>query len=577
MKTLWMIVTLCGLLLGSAFAQSFDVVATPEFATEVYSTVAWGDVDNNGYPDLFCGASGDAVSQLYLNSGSGWSDGAEWFDFPSITNVRTARLVDYNQDGLLDLFCLTSEGDGVALYRQTESRRFQPVALDLDGQTDEAIRAAVWCDADLDGNLDLLLSNRSTDDQSTVLLVPSDESMIEVRGADGPFAETDVLQISAVDFDQDGDLDYFMSKGDGSTSLWVQRDGGYSNYSDYLWFPTKIATTGITWADFDRNGTLDLFASGSSKDNCMYYQGDGNNVLPCSFDNVSEQTGLRALAAGAVDAHAVDVNADGRTDLFLNCETDNKLVFNTADGWEAAPRHHALIQPGLMTTGSAWADFDRDGDLDVALISARGGVRLYSNQVEQTREYIGLNLCSAQGTAPLMNCLVKVQFESGKQWAATSMYTASVGADEQTVLLYNPSWYHSEQWVVSVAWPNGMVTELTQDDLPLNANSILCMPLVPLIEAPNQGVSLAAIPDINNYPNPFNPTTQIEFKLDAAAEITLSVFNLLGQEVAVLARGTYDAGQHSLAFDAAALPSGLYLARLDTPAGSVVHRMLLTK
>jgi len=64
-------------------------------------------------------------------------------------------------------------------------------------------------------------------------------------------------------------------------------------------------------------------------------------------------------------------------------------------------------------------------------------------------------------------------------------------------------------------------------------------------------------------PNPFNPATRVEFALGSASRVHLSAFNLLGQEVAVLAQGLLPAGDHSRVFDGAGLPSGLYLLRLS--------------
>jgi hypothetical protein len=80
-----------------------------------------------------------------------------------------------------------------------------------------------------------------------------------------------------------------------------------------------------------------------------------------------------------------------------------------------------------------------------------------------------------------------------------------------------------------------------------------------------------------NYPNPFNPTTNITFDLVEGGNVTLKVFNLVGQEVALLVNGNLSSGRHTISFDATGLPSGLYLYQLDANGFSAEKKMLLMK
>jgi hypothetical protein len=77
-----------------------------------------------------------------------------------------------------------------------------------------------------------------------------------------------------------------------------------------------------------------------------------------------------------------------------------------------------------------------------------------------------------------------------------------------------------------------------------------------------------------NYPNPFNPTTTIQFGLPREAKVKLTVYNLLGEEVATLVNGVQKAGSHQIQWNAKNLPSGIYIYNLD--AGSIVlHKKLM--
>jgi hypothetical protein len=85
-----------------------------------------------------------------------------------------------------------------------------------------------------------------------------------------------------------------------------------------------------------------------------------------------------------------------------------------------------------------------------------------------------------------------------------------------------------------------------------------------------------------NYPNPFNPSTQIKFGLATDSRVTLKVFDVLGQEVAVLLNENIAAGEHSVNFDASHLNSGVYLYKIeatgtDGSSFTLVKKMILTK
>jgi len=62
-----------------------------------------------------------------------------------------------------------------------------------------------------------------------------------------------------------------------------------------------------------------------------------------------------------------------------------------------------------------------------------------------------------------------------------------------------------------------------------------------------------------NYPNPFNPTTKIRYSLPFASDVELSVYNLVGQKIQTLFKGTHNAGFYELNFNASNLASGVYL------------------
>ncbi len=164
------------------------------------------------------------------------------------------------------------------------------------------------------------------------------------------------------------------------------------------------------------------------------------------------------------------------------------------------------------------------------------------------------------------------QLHSPFNWLKTSR-TAGVVApgSRQTVELtlsaddVDTGQYHT----VLLLRSNDPVNPLVE--LPITADIQMATELTDYIDTP-QHLSLG-----QNFPNPFNPTTRIEFTLDRAGDVRLDVFNITGQRVATLVEESMNAGKHEKLFDASHLSSGVYMYRLQTATESLNRQMILIK
>jgi hypothetical protein len=80
-----------------------------------------------------------------------------------------------------------------------------------------------------------------------------------------------------------------------------------------------------------------------------------------------------------------------------------------------------------------------------------------------------------------------------------------------------------------------------------------------------------------NYPNPFNPTTVIPFDLAKSGMVQLSVFDVTGRKVSTLVNTSMSAGRHMVTFNAAGIPSGVYIVRLEAGGQLMTSKLTLIK
>jgi len=141
--------------------------------------------------------------------------------------------------------------------------------------------------------------------------------------------------------------------------------------------------------------------------------------------------------------------------------------------------------------------------------------------------------------------------------------------DTEQILVYRPGFTGEEDACYDVTGIRYSY-QFTIEVLPRTLDEIQLCPVVDAREDLRFALGQA-------WPNPFNPVAQISFSLDRTADARLSVFNVLGQEVAVLADGLLEAGQHQVSFDATTLPSGLYFYNLRHEGRQLTGKMTLVR
>ena len=355
--------------LGVAFGanQSFTTPVFSDIGAGLpganFSSVAWGDYDNDGRLDiLLTGQTNDAtvlsgISQVWRNTGNGFTNINA--GLPSVYN-GTAIWGDYDKDGRLDIL-LTG-------YHSRNGFSVEPISQILrnTGSGFTNINAglpplvgssAAWGDYDNDGRLDFVLTGAASVDAS------SSPPISQVwRNAGSGFSDIHaglpgVFGGSAAwgDYDNDGRLDILLTGrinvGSGGTicQVWRNHGNGFTNIHAGLPGANYAA-----WGDYDNDGRLDILLTGQDAGISQVWRNTGSG-----FTNIN--AGLPGVHSKSVAWG--DYDNDGRLDILLAGE-NSQVWRNTGSGFTNID---AGFPPTQFSSG-AWGDYNDDGRLDVVLM-----------------------------------------------------------------------------------------------------------------------------------------------------------------------------------------------------------------
>lgn len=244
-----------------------------------------------------------------------------------------------------------------------------------------------FVDYDNDGDLDIYVSS---DPHDILYRNNSDGTFSDITAKIGIFIPDDGVGIAFGDYDNDGDHDLYIPVNDGSDLL-LQNQGGklFVNVSDEVGINNPARARSASFIDFDNDGYLDIYVVNEWSANLLY-----KNINGKFFIDVAERMGVNNVGPGRCQAWG-DYDNDGDLDLYVtNRGMQNILYRNDRDSFKDVTVE-AGCPGGGDSTGVAFADYDNDGYLDLYVGDAKGAY-LYHNErdgtFKQVDSKIGINI-----------------------------------------------------------------------------------------------------------------------------------------------------------------------------------------
>ena len=356
------------------------------------ASVSLIDYDGDGNLDLYIASAG----RLLRNTGENFVPAQR---FESDLSQHVVAFADLNKDGTLNF--LLPPHDAITYLQMDADGNWDTSSLIQNEQTSDGTEVLFPVDFDHDGDLDLFSSRANTtmyrnngDGGGDVTFTDVSEQTFVMSDADNvSFVQRIPSEVVSADFDDDGDIDIFVThKRMGCTLYDNLRQGKLRAVSNETGIPQDVRYFAAAAGDYDNDGDVDLFLATEDYIYLYYNRGDGSFII----DAPSSETSV--LDTPPTFLKNLDYDNDGAVDVWVGGDKGMFLFRNDGTGtfMEPYPLIESVTPTGDMILQTAIAgavgDYDNDGDLDLFFINTDGQLRALQNDGGNQNNWIQVRL-----------------------------------------------------------------------------------------------------------------------------------------------------------------------------------------
>ncbi len=535
------------------------------------------DVNGDGLDDVFIsnGLQGGQNNELYLNLGNGVFEAVQ--NDPIVLDHSPsdgATFADTDNDGDLDAYMVTWYGALNFFYRNGGNGNFTHLPNAVTGATGTYSETAAFGDYDNDGLVDVYITNSGGDDLRDFLYRNTGNNGFEKINATVLNENTASRSANWADYDNDGDLDLFVTRESQHINNLFRNNGngGFVKVSNDPATSEVLSSITASWGDVNNDGLLDLFVGNSGNfapENNRLFINNGNGGFTTAAQGAINTDG--GCSFGSAFA---DYDNDGDLDLFVAngfCSgTINNFLYQN-DGTGVFTRDLTSL-PSYLTPcsfGAAWGDLNDDGfqDLVIANCKRNSAAAQPNHSVfingDNGNNWLKIKLIGVNSNQAAIGAQIRVKAAiNGQSVTQLREISAQSGYCGQNSLTAHFGFGAATQIdSIEIRWPSGLQQLL---------GNTAVNQTITVVEGQASGLNnpVNSALKIQVAPNPIGDT--LNWTLVNDKPIRQGRFELVDiQGKVVRSKGAMqvDAGSHAFQFSTAHLPNGVYALRLISDIG----------